>query len=215
MGLLDRINSAVAEYAARRGAAGANGPAATGQGGKSNQTASQNDDVSLGNTTHRSAQPRLPLDSYKSSVGQDMTFVKETLRHKIAEYGLNPALQLQVKKSPLGQVELEGSMPTDVRERINRELNQNQSFVDAFSRLSVDQPTLNYVDNVMKLSRAYGTGNNLLQSVVSSDNKFNGLHDIAHRLDALRGSLTSSQTSDSPNGLNQSRIFQLQFNARA
>jgi len=215
MGLLDRINSAVAEYAARRGAAGANGTsAATGADGKAKQTASQDDDVTLGNTVPKNAQPRLPLGSYKSSVGQDLTFVKETLRHKIAEYGLNPALQLQVKKSPLGQVELDGSMPADVRERINRELNQNRGFVDAFSRLSVGQPTLNYVDNVMKLSKAYGTANNLLQSVVSRDDNFNGLHDIAHRLDAMRNTL-SSPSADGVGNAGRSHNFQLQFNVRA
>lgn len=214
MGLLDRINSAVADYVARQSQAGERVSGAVATPESAQQSANEGNQVTLGDSPGKSSQPKLPMGHYKSSVGQDLSFVRETLRHKIAEYGLNPALQLQVRKSPLGQVELSGGMPGELKDRIGRELNQNKGFVDALSRLSVRQPTLEYVDNVMKLSQAYGTGNNLLQSVLSQDNQFNGLHDIAHRLSTLRERLAGQSTAESfPSADNQG--FKLSFNTRA
>lgn len=213
MGLLDRINNAVADYVARQSQAGERRPGAVDKQETPQQSANEGNRVTLGDNPAKTPQPRLPLGHYKSSVGQDLNFVRETLRHKIAEYGLNPALQLQVRKSPLGGVELSGGMPNELKDRISRELNHNKGFVDALSRLSVGQPTLEYVDNVMKLSQAYGAGNNLFQSVLSQDNQFNGLHDIAHRLNAMRNTVAGQSINENFRSAD-SQGFKLSFNTR-
>lgn len=209
MGWLDRINNAIVDYATRQQTASTQAAKAAPAASSSQDQMQQSLSAERSARTSVSSAPKLPLTHYKSSVGQDLTFVKETLRHKIAEYGLNPGIQLQLKKPPLGQVEVEGGMPENTRSAITRDLNQNQGFVDAMSRLSVGQPTLRYVDNVTKLSQAYGTGNTLFQSLVSRDNSANGLRDIAERFNNLRDSQAPGASASGNDA------FQLNFNATA
>lgn len=123
---------------------------------------------------------RVNLNQYKSSVGQDTTFVRETLRHKIAEYGLKASTKLTVTKADTGGITLSGHIPTTTQQQISNDLNQNRNFVDAVNRLSVNQPTLNYVDNVVKVSRAYGANNALFDSLLGDQGNGN-LQDIAQR----------------------------------
>lgn len=150
------------------------------------------DQVSLGAAGERAQPLRIEVTAYKSSVGQDTAFVRETLRHKLAEYQLNPATRVAVSKNSLGQIELDARMPAETRNRIELELNQNSNFRDAFNRLSVNQPTLEYLDNVTKVNKAYGTDNPVVRSLLSQDRQFNQLTDIAHRYEALRQTVASS-----------------------
>lgn len=123
---------------------------------------------------------RVDLNQYKSNVGNDTNFVRETLRHKIAEYGLKPATKLTLTKVETGGVTLSGHVPPATLQQINSDLNQNRNFVDAVNRLSVNQPTLNYVDNVVKVSKAYGANNALFDSLIGEQGNGN-LQDIAQR----------------------------------
>jgi hypothetical protein len=41
---------------------------------------------------------KLAMTDYKQTVGQDLAFVRETLRHKLAEYQLNPAIRMDVSR---------------------------------------------------------------------------------------------------------------------
>lgn len=128
----------------------------------------------------------LKVDHFKTELGQDTAFVKETLKAKLSEYNLNPNTQVVVKRDMFGNIELKGAiLQTDI-ENISRDLNNSQAFKEAFNRLNQQQPTLNYVDNVVKLSNAYGVGNSLFNSLVSDDSEFNQLNDISHRYEALK-----------------------------
>lgn len=207
MGWLDRINNAIVDYATRQQTASSRGAKAA--PGAAQEQGQQPPVSARSSRSFVPAAAKLPLKHYKSSVGQDLSFVRETLRHKIAEYGLNPGIQLQVQKSPLGRVEVDGRMPEDTRTAITRDLNQNQGFTDAMSRLSVGQPTLRYVDNIMKLSQAYGTDNTLFQSLVSRDNSANNLPDIAQRFNNLRNNQTPGEAGTGEES------FRLRFNATA
>ncbi|MFE8071983.1 hypothetical protein QQM79_13075 [Marinobacteraceae bacterium S3BR75-40.1] len=155
------------------------------------------DDVTLSNGEPRSEKaPRLSLAEYKHRVAEDRVFVKETLRHKLSECGLNPNTRLSVGKNTLGKLEIQAHMPADTRERIEQDLNNNHAFRAAFNRLSVNQPTLDYVSNVMKLSDAYGTNNDLFNSLVSENERFNGLQDIAHRYEAMRSNIEAPASGE-------------------
>jgi len=131
------------------------------------------------------------VESYKSELGQDSTFVKETLRNKLAEYNLNPNIRLTASKDLFGNMEVKGAVLQGDLEKITTDLNKSQAFSDAFSRIQQQQPTLDYVDNVVKLSNTYGVSNALFNSIVSEDEAFNGLNDIAHRYQALKGGAES------------------------
>lgn len=146
----------------------------TGQAGNADALTRQNQDLYV------NYNKRVDLNQYKSSVGQDTTFVRETLRHKIAEYGLKASTRLTVTKADAGGVTLSGHIPTATQQQITNDLNQNRNFVDAVNRLSVNQPTLNYVDNVVKVSRAYGANNALFDSLLGDKGNGN-LQDIAQR----------------------------------
>lgn len=135
----------------------------------------------------------LPIKDYKSSVATDADFVKDTLRTKLSELNLSPDTRLSVRKNGVGDLELESNLTPEKRTRMENDLNQNRAFKAAFDRLSVNQPTLDYLDNVSRLSQAYGTGNNLFDTLVSESDGNNGLQDIAHRYDQMRRQLSSAE----------------------
>ncbi|WP_291946938.1 hypothetical protein [Marinobacter sp.] len=142
----------------------------------------------LGDTGRLKSQ-KLPLADYKQTVGQDLAFIRETLRHKLAEYNLNPASAISVNKNDSGKVEVGGNLAEETRIRIENDLNVNKNFTDAFNRLSVNEPTLHFMDNALKLNQAYGVNNSLLDTLISENQQFNGLQDLVHRYDTLRRSV--------------------------
>ncbi|GGC56174.1 hypothetical protein [Marinobacter halophilus] len=153
---------------------------------------------------------QLPLGQYKQTVAQDLSFVRETLRHKLAEYNLHPATALSVGKGEGSSAVVEGKIPDELRDKIEKDLNNNRGFRDAFSRLSVTEPTLHFMDNALKLNQAYGVSNSLLDSLVSENQQFNGLQDVIHRYDSLKRSAGTSQ----PESINSPR-YAFSLNARA
>lgn len=136
---------------------------------------------------------RLIMSEYKQTVGQDLAFVRDTLRHKLAEYNLPPATALNVSKDDSGLVQISSKIPEEVRTRIESDLNNSKNFKDAFNRLSVSEPTLHFMDNALKLNQAYGVNNSLLDMLVSENKQFNGLQDLIHRYDTLRRSASAEQ----------------------
>ncbi|PID44379.1 MAG: hypothetical protein CSB48_02000 [Proteobacteria bacterium] len=133
--------------------------------------------------------PRIKLNEYKQNVGQDIAYIKETLRNKIAEYQLPGRTRLQVTSDILGNLKLEGHVPEPLKQRITDDLNNNRAMKAAYSRLSTNAPTLDYVDNVMKLSDTYGVKNSLFDSIVSESGEHNGLNDISLRFDRVKQSV--------------------------
>jgi len=141
---------------------------------------------------------KVKIETYKNELGRDNAIVQETLKNKLAEYKLSVNTQLKVEKDMFGNVSIKGALLQSDIERISDDLNNSETFKDSFSRLSQQQPTLNYVDNVVKLSSAYGVGNSLFNSLISDDSEYNKLNDIAHRYDTLRNTTTAqNSTSDS------------------
>ncbi|SHK83180.1 hypothetical protein SAMN05216369_3316 [Marinobacter antarcticus] len=142
---------------------------------------------------------KLPLADYKQTVGQDLAFIRETLRHKLAEYNLSPATAISVNKNDSGKLEAGGKLAEETRTRIENDLNVNKNFTDAFSRLSVNEPTLHFMDNALKLNQAYGVNNSLLDTLVSENQQFNGLQDLVNRYDTLRRSAPTDQIEAATN----------------
>ena len=154
---------------------------------------------------------RLAMTDYKQTVGQDLAFVRETLRHKLAEYNLHPATALNVSKNEGGSVAVEGKIADNTRARIEKDLNVNKDFKEAFNRLSVNEPTLHFMDNALKLNQAYGVNNPLLDTLISENQQFNGLQDLVHRYDTIRRSVSAEQMEAAGN----SRAYAFNLNARA
>ncbi|SDX65162.1 hypothetical protein [Marinobacter mobilis] len=168
------------------------------------------DDVTLSGAPAPKASSRLAINQYKTSVGQDTSYVRETLRHKIAEYGIHPGTRMSVSKAPEGTLALQAAIPAEKRQQIEQDLNNNQTFRDAFSRLSTNEPTVSFVDTAMKLNKAYGVSNPLLDSLVSENEQFNGLGDLVHRYDSIRRMVGAEQLEAA--GTQQNYAFSL--NAR-
>lgn len=168
-------------------------------------------DVTLNGGDLPKAWSRLAVKQYKTDVGQDSAFVKETLRHKLAEYSLNPGTRLGLEKSGDGKLSLNARLPENTRAQIEQDLNNNKPFREAFSRLSVNEPTLAFVDTAVKLNRAYGVSNPLLDTLVSENQQFNGLQDLVHRYDSLRRTVGSEQIEAAGN----QRGYAFSFNTQA
>jgi hypothetical protein len=154
---------------------------------------------------------KLSMADYKQTVGQDLAFVRETLRHKLAEYNLHPATALNVSKDESGGVAVTGNLAEKNRVLIEKDLNVNKNFKEAFSRLSVNEPTLHFMDNALKLNQAYGVNNPLLDTLISDNQQFNGLQDLVHRYDTLRRSASAEQIPAAGN----SRAYAFNLNTRA
>ncbi|MEQ9546395.1 MAG: hypothetical protein RIK85_10360 [Marinobacter sp.] len=154
---------------------------------------------------------KLAVTDYKQTVGQDLAFVKETLRHKLAEYGMHPATAINVARDDSGSIQVDGKLPEAKRGNIEQDLNHNKGFREAFNRLSVNEPTLHFVDNALKLNEAYGVNNSLLDTMVSDNQQFNGLQDLVHRYDTLRKSVGAEQME----AAGQRKHYAFSFNTRA
>ncbi|EDM49568.1 hypothetical protein [Marinobacter algicola] len=161
--------------------------------------------------TGRPKSSRLQMAEYKQTVGQDLAYMRETLRHKLAEYKLSPATSVEVSKNDDGKISVGGGIPEESRSRIEQDLNNSKPFGEAFSRLSASEPTLHFVDNALKLNKAYGVNNSLLDTLVSENQQFNGLQDLAHRYDSLRRTINTDQATNYADRKN----FALSLNARA
>jgi hypothetical protein len=140
----------------------------------------------------------LSLGQYRQTMAQDLSFVRETLRHKLAEYNLHPATALKVTKGENGNPKVEGKLTDTVRAGIEKDLENNKPFREALSRLSMTEPTINFMDNALKLTKAYGAQNTLLDALVSENQQFNGLQDLMHRYDNLRRN-APAEALDLPN----------------
>ena len=137
---------------------------------------------------------KIQVDSFKGELGQEKTFIKETLKNKLAEYNLNPRSQLSIQKDPFGGIQVNGSLADQDLNKLTTDLNNNKLFKSAFDKLSKQEPTLNYVDNIVKISKVYGVENTLFNSLISEQNEFNRLNDIAHRYEALKQNNSPSST---------------------
>ena len=161
--------------------------------------------------TGRPKATKLSMAEYKQTVGQDLAYMRETLRHKLAEYKLNPATSVEVSKTEGGHISVGGGITEQARNQIEQDLNNSKPFREAFSRLSASEPTLHFVDNALKLNKAYGVNNSLLDTLVSENQQFNGLQDLAHRYDSMRRTITSDPTT----GYTDRKEFALSLNTRA
>ncbi|KAA1171161.1 hypothetical protein FWJ25_17290 [Marinobacter salinexigens] len=154
---------------------------------------------------------KLAMTEYKLTVGRDVAYVRDTLRHKLAEYSLPPATALNITKGSSGAIEVKGPLPEETRAQIETDLNINTGFREAFNRLSTNEPTLQFVDTAMKLNQAYGVNNPLLDTMVSENQQFNGLQDLAHRYDSLRRTASAEQLE----AAGKARGYAFNLNTRA
>lgn len=186
---MDHRQPAQATNAEPQAKAADKAPEPAGSPGDDRFTPSDRDADNLANLKTRS----LALGEYKQTVAQDLSFVRETLRHKLAEYNLHPATTVNVSKGENGKTQVDGSMPDNLKGKIAQDLNNNRGFQEAFGRLSTTEPTLDFMDNALKLNQAYGVSNSLLDSMVSENQQFNGLQDLVTRYDNLKRSASQQQ----------------------
>jgi len=160
------------------------------------------------NGDHKSILADLPIRDYKDAVAQDSHFLKETVSTKLSELNLDQGTRIAVRRNGLGDLEVNSKIPPETRDRIENDLNQNRAFKAAFSRLSVNQPTVEYLENVSRISQAYGEGNSMLESIVSDNPENNSLEDLAHRYQELRKQIASGDGigNDGANG------YEIRFN---
>ncbi len=160
------------------------------------------------NASHK----KVSLVDYKDAVGRDSAFVKDTLRNKLSELGLPARTQVQISKDTKGNIEAIGSIQQEALDQINQDLNNNKPFKAAFLRLSVNEPTLDYVDNVVNLSKAYGVDNSLFGSLISREQGNNNLTDIANRYEKLKSSYQTDPLV-SANSVTQNEDYHFVLNA--
>jgi hypothetical protein len=131
------------------------------------------------------SKPRVELKAFQQQIGQDSAQVQNTLRQKLAEYGLPSHTRIQALRDPTGSFKIAGNINPEIARKIEFDLNQNPDFKQQFLRLEQQQPTLDYLQNIMRISSAYGGENQVLNSLLSANPANNSLHDISQRFDRL------------------------------
>ena len=154
----------------------------------------------------------LPMQDFKNAVARDSGFVKETIGTKLQELEVDLGTRMAVRRNNLGDIEMDAQIPPETRDRIENDLNQNRAFKAAFNRLSTNQPTVDYLENVSRISQAYGEGNSMLESLVSENPDNNRLQDIAHRYQELRKQVMSDESGA---GQDPATGFEIRFNQPA
>ncbi|MGM0450315.1 MAG: hypothetical protein ACQERE_05780 [Pseudomonadota bacterium] len=154
----------------------------------------------------------LPMQEFKNTVARDSGFVKETIGTKLQELEVDLSTRMAVRRNNLGDIEMDAQIAPETRDRIENDLNQNRAFKAAFNRLSTNQPTVEYLENVSRISQAYGEGNSMLESLVSENPENNRLQDIAHRYQELRKQVTSDESGA---GQDPAAGFEIRFNQPA
>lgn len=129
--------------------------------------------------------PKVELKNFQQQLGQDAALVQNTLRQKLAEYGLPGHTQIQVFRDETGNFKLKGNTKPDTAQKIEFDLNQNPDFKQQFLRLAQHRPTLDYLQNINRIKSTYGGENQVLNSLLSENPANNSLQAIAQRFDRL------------------------------
>lgn len=137
------------------------------------------------NEVPEAKQKRVQIADLKKEIGPERAYINETLKNKLSEFGLPPNTQLSLGQSITGEIYLQGPIVNSQLERMSFDINNDQHFVNAYRAVSKQNPTLDYVDNVTKLSQAYGAKNQIFESLLSENKEFNQLKDITLRYQSL------------------------------
>jgi len=141
------------------------------------------------------ARPKVELKEFKQQIGQDAANIQGMLRQKLAEYNLPHYTRLAVLRDEAGHFKIDGNIKADTARKIEFDLNQNPEFKQQFLRLEQHQPTLDYLQNIMRINSTYGGDNQVLNSLLSSNPDNNSLQAISQRFDRLHRT-TQSDTAN-------------------
>lgn len=159
-------------------------------------TTPKTDPVQL--STEVKAKPKqVEITALKKEIGNERSYIQQVLSNKLSEYGLPPNTSLTLQTSFTGEIVAQGPVVNSKLERISYDLNQDQNFLLAYKSVSKQRPTLEYADNVSKLSKAYGQGNQVFESIISEQNEFNRLKDLTLRFQSLRSQTEFTQAKES------------------
>lgn len=159
-------------------------------------TTTKTDPVQL--STEVKAKPKqVEITALKKEIGNERSYIQQVLSNKLSEYGLPPNTSLTLQTSFTGEIVAQGPVVNSKLERISYDLNQDQNFLLAYKSVSKQRPTLEYADNVSKLSKAYGQGNQVFESIISEQNEFNRLKDLTLRFQSLRSQTEFTQAKES------------------
>lgn len=135
---------------------------------------------------------KIEVNDLKREIADERHYLDQTLKNKLSEYDLPATTQLSIGKDALGKIVLQGPVLNSQLERISFELNQDPNFTRAYNAVNRQKPTLEYVDNVVKLNKAYGSENKIFSSLLSEKQEFNQLKDITTRYQSLQSQRLSS-----------------------
>ncbi|KZY62598.1 hypothetical protein A3765_12270 [Oleiphilus sp. HI0130] len=153
----------------------------------------KNDDAVSLSTEAQSKSKQVEITALKREIGNERNYIQQVITNKLSEYGLPANTALTIQTSVSGGIVAQGAVVNSKLERISFDLNQDQNFVNAYRSVSKQHPTLEYADNVSKLSQAYGQSNQVFESLISEQDEFNRLRDLTLRFQSLQSQADSSQ----------------------
>ncbi len=141
--------------------------------------------IKLSGVEQQEQKPRLEVKNLKQSLGQDTAFVQTTIRQKLAEYGLPARASIQLYRDDAGAIRIQGTISSEAAGRIEQDINRNPDFKERYLRISQNQPTLDYIQNNLKITTTYGSSNSIFDSLISANPQHNSLQDLTTRFSNL------------------------------
>lgn len=146
------------------------------------------------NATEKSQKSQIQVNDLKREIGEQRAYLSQVIKNKLSEYALPPTTQLSIERTAAG-ITVQGPVVNSQLEKISFDLNQDTNFVQAYTAVSKQNPTLEYASNVTKLTQAYGKENKVFDSLVSEKKEFNQLKDLTLRYQSLQSQTQFSQTN--------------------
>lgn len=137
----------------------------------------------------------VPVSQLRFNLGQETAQLQQMLRKKLAEAGIPPGTQVQLRKTEIGTLAVEARLPQEIKDKLESLLNASPEMRIQFNRVSQHKPAVEFVANASRLQKLYGADNQALKSVVSGDASLNSLQDISQRLIQLRQNQTPEKAS--------------------
>jgi hypothetical protein len=119
--------------------------------------------VSAGNgPTSTNAKTEQLINAYRSRVAEDMYFIKQAVKEKMAEYNLSPDVALSLKMNAAGKIEVKGSLNNPILAMIETDLNSNVEMKRTLADHKKNSFMVKYIHQARMLQNAYGQANRVV-----------------------------------------------------
>lgn len=137
------------------------------------------------------------LASYQEELRQTIDSLKAQLQHALKEMGLSESTYLKASFNESDEIQVESYLSPDMANAIASKLNSDELFTQRFKQLAQNHPTVNYLQNVTQINKAYNSNNNIFQQLMHRFQPGMSLGEMSRHLQSIvpESSMTAASFS--------------------